>query len=50
MLAAGGAKGNVAVWDTMGAAAVNSYVQQHAPAVAAAAGGGGGEQQAGGAE
>ena len=42
ILAAGGAKGSVSVWDTMSSAAVNSFVQRHAPEVAAAAGG---EQQ-----
>lgn len=42
ILAAGGAKGTVSVWDTMSSAAVNSFVQRHAPEVAAAAGG---EQQ-----
>lgn len=41
MLAAGGAKGTVSVWDTLAAPAVAEYVQQHAPELAAAAGGGG---------
>ncbi len=45
ILAAGGAKGSVSVWDTMSSAAVNSFVQRHAPEVAAAAGGGGEQQQ-----
>lgn len=40
VLAAGGAKGTVSVWDTMSAGGVAAYVQQHAPDVAAAAAGG----------
>ena len=47
ILAAGGAKGTVSVWDTMSAPAVAAFVQQHAPAVAAAAGGGAQQQQEG---
>lgn len=39
ILAAGGAKGTVSVWDTLSASPVASYVQQHAPEVAAAASG-----------
>ena len=57
VLAAGGAKGTVAVWDTMTHPAVNAYVQEAAPEVAAAsrsevvaapAGGGGGRRRGGG--
>ncbi len=48
-LAAGGAAGTVSVWDTLSAAAVAEYVQQHAPEVAVAAAGGGAEA-AGGAD
>ena len=46
MLAAGGAKGTVSVWDTLAAPAVAEYVQQHAPELAAAAAGGGGQAAA----
>ena len=35
ILAAGGAKGTVSVWDTLSAGGVLSYVQQHAPELAA---------------
>ncbi|EFN57876.1 hypothetical protein CHLNCDRAFT_141885 [Chlorella variabilis] len=41
VLAAGGAKGTVSVWDLWSAGGVSAYVQQHAPAVAEARGGGG---------
>lgn len=49
VLAAGGAKGTVSVWDTIAVPAVAAFVEQQAPelaAQAAAAGGGGGQQQA----
>ncbi|KAI3427937.1 hypothetical protein D9Q98_006327 [Chlorella vulgaris] len=46
VLAAGGAKGTVSVWDTWSAGGVCAFVQQHAPELAAARGRGAAEQQA----